>query len=210
MVKGSLDWLPWHDKLYVYNYDEVPEQRKSLEDIPAKFQFSRSQVEKVKRLAKQGTIETVYIFRNPLIYPAVTEYLAYHAFVVTKVRMPGGGYLYYSFEKQSEGLLIQISSDFGDVKNFYLRKDRKQSVLLYDSDSQIQPCMSNPFAVIKLIFCDDSIWEEYEFLQNNCQNFVEEVFNNTSLTKMYVGENRPGGFSESERARFKSCQKNFM
>ena len=123
----------------------------------------------------------VSIYRNPLYDWQPTNIFLYHAFVVFETEK-----WWWSIEKNDESVTIQRSKEIDFVRDKYRRKDRLPVTLARGVTGRRLSAKGRGSVadLIHLLWANDHVRSDYDFLTKNCKHFAADVFDETN------GDNR--------------------
>ena len=122
-------------------------------------------------------ITWIAVYKKPLAEWQLSATIAYHAFIVFQT----GDDLWWSIEKNDEGVTLQRSKKRAYVVEMYRRERRAQPVEMITSDVAV--CPLEMFA--DLLYFTDAVGSSYNLFLSNCKDFASKVFNLVAHTKKW-------------------------
>ena len=119
----------------------------------------------------EEVITCVYVYRNPLYYYQLTDFLMYHAFVVFETET-----WWWSIEKNNENVTIQRSKKLSRVLHQYRRVQRIRPIKLVMKARG----RGSVRDLIDILWRKDLLYKPYNVFDENCKHFAAIVFKHTN------------------------------
>lgn len=116
-------------------------------------------------------IRCVYVYRNPLYYYQLTDFLMFHAFVVFETET-----WWWSIEKNNENVTIQRSKKLSSVLHQYRHVQRIRPVKLVMKAHG----KGSVRDLIDILWQKNLLNKPYDVIKENCKYFAANVFNHTN------------------------------
>jgi hypothetical protein len=152
----------------LYFYAEV--------DLPTGKERSMANEELIEELEKlvdkEEKIEEIWYYTHPLSGGfRILNSVAYHAYVVFKTDQ-----WWWSIEKNNESVILQRSKKIEFVRNHCIRNKRHEQILNGVTCTKQKKVNSTVEDLIRHIHTEGFLNEDYHLLNNNCQEFADNIY----------------------------------
>jgi hypothetical protein len=132
-----------------------------------------------KLLGKDEEIELVRVYSNPLNSAQMTKVALHHAFVLFKIRQKTKQETWWSIEKNTKSITIQISKNGREiVRDCYKRERRPVGPTTPNTRDRDLPANENAtvYNLFQHIYDGNYLNDPYNLKNSNCQHFADRIF----------------------------------
>ncbi|EFX60381.1 hypothetical protein DAPPUDRAFT_344096 [Daphnia pulex] len=175
----------WTRKLYLYPdvHNLTKDIREHVITNSELLRFGRNKTTKEEKLEKllgeDEEIELVRVYSNPLNSAQMTKVALHHAFVLFKIRQKTKPETWWSIEKNTKSITIQISKNGREiVRDCYKRERRPVGPTTPNTRDRDLPANENAtvYNLIQHIYDGNYLNDPYNLKNSNCQHFADRIF----------------------------------